>query len=308
MGFLGNIISGAISDGIKKGLGNAIGKAVEDIVKPSVENYAQKQADQINAAGEQVAKSTEELRKANDELGQTAAASADTQPATGGGLADLEAVLGGWAKHAESYATEMAKNMKICPKCGQACSAEKEFCPQCGAKLPEHTAAHDYTCQKCGTLNTPGSKHCSKCGALLPGAEAEAKRKEENDAAVAAEMRTKLTAFPTMDTLGTDLKLEDTSAEQGYPFITLSMEGSSTIVQQYIQKLLSNGFSIKTGVDCSYQKVENGVCHVFSNEIDMEEGSIRCYFWDDMEYKPETPKQPEPDLADLAKGLFKKFF
>jgi len=50
MGFLGSLLSDALSSGIKKGLGNAIGKAVENIVKPSVDEFAQKHADTIDKA------------------------------------------------------------------------------------------------------------------------------------------------------------------------------------------------------------------------------------------------------------------
>lgn len=54
-----------------------------------------------------------------------------------------------------------------CPSCGTA-NIQGKFCPECGAKKPEQSAAGGWTCPGCGTVNT--GKFCSNCGAKRPEA------------------------------------------------------------------------------------------------------------------------------------------
>ena len=46
-----------------------------------------------------------------------------------------------------------------CPKCGRNVSADFEYCPYCGTKLPKASY-----CPHCGALLPPGAKFCPKCG------------------------------------------------------------------------------------------------------------------------------------------------
>ena len=52
-----------------------------------------------------------------------------------------------------------------CPGCGTA-NIQGKFCPECGAKKPEQSAAGSWTCPGCGTVNT--GKFCSDCGTKRP--------------------------------------------------------------------------------------------------------------------------------------------
>ena len=50
-------------------------------------------------------------------------------------------------------------------KCACGATATGKFCPECGAKKPEHQPAAGWTCS-CGAVNT--GKFCSECGAKRP--------------------------------------------------------------------------------------------------------------------------------------------
>lgn len=313
MSLLKSIIGDALSKGIKKGLSDAVGKAVEGIVKPTVDNYAQKQADRINAAGESLEQGTAEIRQATAEAArnmsaQTTQASSTAAPS---GLSGLEAALGGWAKRAESLATEMSKNMKICPQCGEVCTADKEYCPKCGAKLPEKTAAADYTCPKCGEVNTPGSKHCCKCGTVLPGAEAEVKAQAAADASALDSFRQKLPQYPEWNVGGCAFELSENGSCGGYPCYRWNLEGSSALLDQYVAKLVEAGFSYHGGYhsDTLYKET-GGVCRCFDKTDAVSSGSISVAFYVDNSLLPsKKTAEPEiPDVTDIAKGLFKKLF
>ena len=97
--------------------------------------------------------------------GQEAAVQIGAQTTAGGGLAGAfmnlqNAMIG--------VANQAAKNMKVCSECGEPTSADKVFCPSCGAKLPEQTAADSAICPNCGMQNDVGTKFCGGCGTKLP--------------------------------------------------------------------------------------------------------------------------------------------
>lgn len=313
MSLLKSIIGDAVSKGIKKGIGDAIGKAVEGIVKPSVDKYAQKQADRINAAGESLEQGTAEMRQATAEAAQKISTSTTTAASSAtGGLAGLEAALGGWAKRAESLATEMSKNTKICPQCGEVCTADKQFCPKCGAKLPEETTAAGYTCPKCGEVNTPGSKHCCKCGTILPAAEAEAKAQAAADAAVLDKFKQSLPQYPEWTVGGYDFELTDGGTCNGHPCYQFAFEGTIAILDQYVAKLQEAGFTYRDGRPSSglLYKQMNGVCRCFNKESVCDtEKKIVSFYVDNTVLPTNKATEPHiPDVGDLAKGLFKKMF
>ena len=109
MGFLGKVLSNAVSDGIGKGIQNAVGKAVENAVRPAADKLAGQAADHLN----QAARSLEE----NAEATRTAVESAPASPA--GGVAELGSALAGWATAMQGVAGQVAQNMKECPQCGE---------------------------------------------------------------------------------------------------------------------------------------------------------------------------------------------
>ncbi|MCL1848147.1 MAG: zinc ribbon domain-containing protein [Clostridiales bacterium] len=68
---------------------------------------------------------------------------------------------------AQNLAKEAAKALKICPACGEAASADKQYCAKCGAALPAATVAQAAVCASCGKQNDVGARFCSSCGAKL---------------------------------------------------------------------------------------------------------------------------------------------
>ena len=132
-----------IKDGIREGVSNAIGDAVKGAVEPAATNLANKAAAKIEDVAE----------KDNAEA-------AEKQAETKSAFSGLEGAFANLEKAAQSYATEISKNMKVCPECNTPTDAAKKFCPECGAKLPEETVADSSVCKECGTQNTPGTKFC----------------------------------------------------------------------------------------------------------------------------------------------------
>lgn len=138
----------AIRNGIRKGIGDAVGNAVQKAVEP---------------------KATELANKAAQSLDQAAQNTQQTVRSASG----LEGVLSNLERSMQGYATEVAKNKKICPQCGQIAGADQKFCPSCGTKLPEQTVAQEAVCPACGKQNSIGTRFCAKCGTKLPAAVAE---------------------------------------------------------------------------------------------------------------------------------------
>ena len=108
---LGRAIRRGVSQGIGRAVGDAIGKAIE----PTATDLANKAAGHIdNAAG-------------NQNGGET----------QGGGFQGAFANL---ERSVNNYATEAAKNMKVCPNCEKPTTADKKFCfPQAVQTAPSAT-------------------------------------------------------------------------------------------------------------------------------------------------------------------------
>ena len=117
----------AIKNGISKGISNAVGNAVKQAVEPKATAYANKVADELDQAAQNVSQQTNE-------------AAQQTARATGG----LEGAFANLQQSMENYATQAAKNMKICPKCQTPSSADKTFCPNCGAASTVSSANIEY--------------------------------------------------------------------------------------------------------------------------------------------------------------------
>ena len=228
---ISNGINNGISKGISKGISDALGKAVEKAVNPAAERLAGKAAAQLD-----------EATAALDSSAQAASEAAEGVEAAkkAGGFAALENALNGWAKNAEQYATELSKSLKICPKCGEAAPADKEFCPHCGTKLPETTAAAAYVCPKCGKQNTVGSEFCGSCGTKLPGA-------ESASVDVMADWDTKLAGFPKWELGGTDFLLDENGLDpNGHPYYAFTVFNSSIdALNAYLSLLKRSGFRQK---------------------------------------------------------------
>ena len=102
----------AIRDGVRKGIGDAVGKAVQKAVEPHATQFANKAAQHFDQAAGNVA---QEARKTTSSLE--------------GAFANLERSM-------QCYATQMGKNMKVCPGCGQPTTAEKNLLPFLRSQAP----------------------------------------------------------------------------------------------------------------------------------------------------------------------------
>ena len=85
---------------------------------------------------------------------------------------DIDAKSKEWDRMIEAIQTNELRKFKICPKCGQAADANNNYCPECGFRLPDHTAAVSI-CKKCGAENDPFAETCVKCGGKMPFIEIE---------------------------------------------------------------------------------------------------------------------------------------
>lgn len=234
----------AIRNGIRKGIGDAIGSAVQKAVEPKAAELANKAAQSLDQASQNIQK--------------------PVQPASG-----LEGALSKLERSMQGYATEAAKNMKICPGCGQAATADKKFCPSCGTQLPEQTVAEGAVCKSCGKQNAIGTKFCAECGAKLPSAIAEEQAAAERDEAVMRQWEENLYQYPKWSCGGRNYCIED---YDGSYIFTADFGGDSyaarQAMEQYRQILLQNGFR-QAGQYPSAEhlyKMINAVCYHVDTE------------------------------------------
>jgi len=188
MGFLER----AIRRGISEGLGNAIGKVVEEKLAPQAAEFSDMAARQLDQAVQGVRGEKEESKGSS----------------LFGNLGGLESAFSSLEKAAQGYATEMGRDIKICPSCGQPAKAEAKFCPSCSAALPEQTLAEAAVCTECGTQNNLGTTYCQACGAMLPAAIQEQQAAEARNAAVMEQWDEQLPAYPKWDCGGRDYCIE----------------------------------------------------------------------------------------------------
>ena len=247
MGFLDRAIRRGISEGVSRGVSKAVGEAVNKVVEPKATDLANKAAQHIdNATGNMHANTTY-----SNNNGSTASA-------LDGAFANLQ-------RSATAYATEAAKNIKTCPACGESTSADKSFCPSCGAKLPEKSIAEELVCTSCGTQNSVGTKFCQKCGAKLPFALAEEQRAKEKDEATLNKFREQLPQFPVWNCGGTDFCLE---TEYDYCYFTAVLENNfqaQGAVERYRQLALQNGFRQAgqyPSAEHLYKRIDGVVYHI----------------------------------------------
>lgn len=216
MSFLKRTIRNAVS----KGISDAIGKAVQQAVEPKATEYANKAAERFDQAAGNAAR--------------------QTRQATSG----LEGAFANLERSMQSYATQMSQNMKVCPECGQPTSAEKKFCPGCGAKLPEQTLAQGAVCPNCGKQNNIGTRFCEECGTKLPAAIQEEQAQQAKDEAELNQWDTLLPQYPKWNCGGSKFNLEE--YEPGVCSFSAGFNGNSQAayqaVEQYRQILLQHGF------------------------------------------------------------------
>ena len=210
---------GFLERAIRRGVSDAVGKAIGKAIEPTVTDLTNKAANAID----QSVQNTE----------QQVARSSGLE----GAMANLE-------RSVQGYATEAAKNMKVCPNCNKPTTADKKFCPECGTQLPEQTVAQGAVCPSCGKQNVIGTKFCQDCGTKLPAAIAEEQAQADRNAAVMAEWDAKLPQYPKWTCGGQLLNIEcyDENAYGISVEFKNNPQAAQRAVEQYRQILLANGF------------------------------------------------------------------
>ncbi|MBO5049652.1 MAG: zinc ribbon domain-containing protein [Oscillospiraceae bacterium] len=232
---------GFLERAIRRGVSDAVGKAMVKAIEPTVTDLTNKAANAID----QAAQNTE----------QQAACSSGLE----GAMANLE-------RSVQGYATEAAKNMKVCPNCNKPTTADKKFCPECGTQLPEQTVAQGAVCPSCGKQNAIGTKFCQDCGTKLPAAIQEEQAQADRNAAVMAQWDAKLPQYPKWTCGGTKMYIDDYGTH--YIF-GAEFNGNATAagraVSEYRQVLLQNGFRQAgeyPSVEHLYKRIDGVVYHV----------------------------------------------
>ena len=231
---------GFLERAIRRGVSDAVGKAIGKAIEPTMTDLTNKAANAID----QAAQNTE----------QQVARSSGLE----GAMANLE-------RSVQGYATEAAKNMKVCPNCNKPTTADKKFCPDCGTQLPEQTVAQGAVCTSCGKQNAIGTKFCQDCGTKLPAAIAEEQAQADRNAAVMAEWDQYLSHYPKWTCGGSEFNIElyDHGCVGFTAFFKGNVNAAHRAVDEYRQILLQNGFRQAGEYPCIEQlyKMENGVCY-----------------------------------------------
>lgn len=285
MGFIGRAIRRGVSDAVGKAVGNAVGSAVRQAVEPAAANLANQAAESIN---------------------QATGANSQTTASNDSGL---QSAMFNLERSMQGYATKAAANMKICPNCEKPASADKTFCPECGAKLPDTTLAQGAVCPKCGKQNDISTKFCQDCGEKLPIAIQEEQKALNRMATVLEEWDSKLPQYPKWNCGGSEYNIE--VLESGIMFCA-DFNGNSTAARQAVTNyrilLQENGFKIAGQYpDVSHlYKMINGVCYHVDTEHCFE-GDADCpaiYFDINEPYGGYNYVKPEQKVTSSLKDLF----
>ncbi len=281
MGFLDR----AIRNGISRGVSDAIGKAVKQAVEPTANQLANKAAEQIDKATENVS-----VQNKNNS-------------------ANLNSAFSNLERATKDYATEMSKNLKICPSCGEGASADKKFCPSCGTKLPEQTVAEGAVCTNCGKQNTVGTKFCQECGTKLPAAIQEEQAALERDNKTLAQWDEYLPQYPKWNCGGQKFNIEIGDDHYWFSAEFANYTTAKNAIEQYRTLALQHGFR-QAGQYPSpenlYKKID-GICYKIDTEHCFE-GDSNCptiYFYVAEPVGGFDYVKPEPKKPTSFRDLFK---
>ena len=273
---------GFLERAIRRGVSDAVGKAIGKAIEPTVTDLTNKAANAID----QAAQNTE----------QQVARSSGLE----GAMANLE-------RSVQGYATEAAKNMKVCPNCNKPTTADKKFCPECGTQLPEQTVAQGAVCPSCGKQNVIGTKFCQDCGTKLPAAVQEEQMHADDHASVMSKWDKQLPQYPKWNCGGSHFEIE---VYDGFTTFSVNFDGNTfrakQAVEQYRQLLLEGGFR-EAGENPTIEhlyKMIDGVCYHADTEhcFEGDNDTATIYF---NTGEPQGGFYYKPDKKSFGlKGLF----
>lgn len=273
---------GFLERAIRRGVSDAVGKAIGKAIEPTVTDLTNKAANAID----QAAQNTE----------QQVARSSGLE----GAMANLE-------RSVQGYATEAAKNMKVCPNCNKPTTADKKFCPECGTQLPEQTVAQGAVCTSCGKQNVIGTKFCQDCGTKLPVAVQEEQMHADDHASVMSKWDKQLPQYPKWNCGGSHFEIE---VYDGFTTFSVNFDGNTfrakQAVEQYRQLLLEGGFR-EAGENPTIEhlyKMIDGVCYHADTEhcFEGDNDTATIYF---NTGEPQGGFYYKPDKKSFGlKGLF----
>ena len=273
---------GFLERAIRRGVSDAVGKAIGKAIEPTVTDLTNKAANAID----QAAQNTE----------QQVARSSGLE----GAMANLE-------RSVQGYATEAAKNMKVCPNCNKPTTADKKFCPECGTQLPEQTVAQGAVCPSCGKQNVIGTKFCQDCGTKLPVAVQEEQMHADDHASVMSKWDKQLPQYPKWNCGGSHFEIE---VYDGFTTFSVNFDGNTfrakQAVEQYRQLLLEGGFR-EAGENPTIEhlyKMIDGVCYHADTEhcFEGDNDTATIYF---NTGEPQGGFYYKPDKKSFGlKGLF----
>ena len=273
---------GFLERAIRRGVSDAVGKAIGKAIEPTVTDLTNKVANTID----QAAQNTE----------QQVARSSGLE----GAMANLE-------RSVQGYATEAAKNMKVCPNCNKPTTADKKFCPECGTQLPEQTVAQGAVCPSCGKQNVIGTKFCQDCGTKLPVAVQEEQMHADDHASVMSKWDKQLPQYPKWNCGGSHFEIE---VYDGFTTFSVNFDGNTfrakQAVEQYRQLLLEGGFR-EAGENPTIEhlyKMIDGVCYHADTEhcFEGDNDTATIYF---NTGEPQGGFYYKPDKKSFGlKGLF----
>ena len=273
---------GFLERAIRRGVSDAVGKAMVKAIEPTVTDLTNKAANAID----QSVQNTE----------QQVARSSGLE----GAMANLE-------RSVQGYATEAAKNMKVCPNCNKPTTADKKFCPECGTQLPEQTVAQGAVCPSCGKQNVIGTKFCQDCGTKLPVAVQEEQMHADDHASVMSKWDKQLPQYPKWNCGGSHFEIE---VYDGFTTFSVNFDGNTfrakQAVEQYRQLLLEGGFR-EAGENPTIEhlyKMIDGVCYHADTEhcFEGDNDTATIYF---NTGEPQGGFYYKPDKKSFGlKGLF----
>ena len=157
-------------------------KLIQGVVKTASDliekPFMDEAVNRINDAAELMTESLEAIKEGKEVPEEP------SHTAPRNGLPDFDALGKNWDRLFDEIEDKELGKYKVCPSCKEAVSSENQFCPKCGARLPEHTAAVRI-CPYCGTKNRALNFRCTGCGKELPlsenGKEAAAQPEDQNE-------------------------------------------------------------------------------------------------------------------------------